>query len=498
MRLNELLRDGDAAAAAHPAPAYNPELNQIEITGITADSRAVQPGFLFAALPGSKTDGSKFIADALAKGAVAILTAPANDRGAPPKKHIYDVNPRRRLALMAASFFKYQPRVVVGVTGTNGKTSVAAYTQQIWTRLGERAGSLGTLGIHAPGFEVKGSLTTPDPVTLHRDLGQLAGRGIDHVAMEASSHGLDQFRLDGVRFRAAGFTNLTRDHLDYHVTLENYRRAKLRLFAEVMAPGGVAVLNADSPEFEEFRGACRARRHAVIPYGMAAPRDDGLRIEKSEPLADGLRLAFTWRGRPYETHLHLAGTFQAWNVLCALGLAVGGGSDADTAAATLPNLQGAPGRMQRVGNAANGAPIYVDYAHTPDALETVLKALRPHAKGKLVVVFGCGGDRDRGKRPLMGGIAVRLADRVYVTDDNPRSEKADAIRKEIMSAATGATEIGDRAEAIFAAVKSLRADDLLVVAGKGHEQGQIVGDKTFPFDDVDVARRAVAELGGRA
>jgi len=498
LRLNELLKNGDAAAAAHPAPAYDPDLEHIDITGITADSRAVQPGFLFAALPGSKTDGGKFAADALARGAVAILAAPANDREAPPKKYIYDANPRRRLALIAAKFFKYQPRTVVGVTGTNGKTSVAAYTQQIWTQLGERAGSLGTLGIHAPGFEVKGSLTTPDPVTLHRDLGQLAARGVDHVAMEASSHGLDQFRLDGVRFRAAGFTNLTRDHLDYHVTLENYRRAKLRLFAEVMAPGGVAVLNADSPEFDAFRGACRARRHAVIPYGMAAPRNDGLRIEKSEPLADGLRLAFTWQGRPYNAHLHLAGTFQAWNVLCALGLAMGGGSDADQAAAALPKLQGAPGRMQRVANVANGAPIYVDYAHTPDALETVLKALRPHTRGKLVVVFGCGGDRDRGKRPLMGGIAVRLADRAYVTDDNPRSEKADAIRAEIMTAAKGAVEIGDRAEAILAAVKSLGPDDLLVVAGKGHEQGQIVGDKILPFDDAEVARGAVAELGGRA
>ncbi len=482
-----------AALLDDPRLASEPALLESDIAGITSDSRRVGPGYVFAALPGSKADGRAFIADALARGAAAVL-ADADTPG--PGPFVRDRNPRRRLALMAARFYASQPATVVAVTGTSGKTSTASYCQQIWGRLGHKAASIGTLGIRGPGVDRYGALTTPDPVALHADLATLAKAGVTHLAMEASSHGLDQYRLDGVRLSAGGFTNLARDHLDYHATIESYRAAKWRLFGELLPNGAGAVLNADSPEFPALRNVCAQRGLALLPYGRATPTA-GVQLQDVEPQPGRLLLSFRYRDNAYRAEVALAGTFQAWNVLCALGLVLSVGAPPGEAAAALGALAGAPGRMELAARHPNGAPIYVDYAHKPDALEAVLKEVRPQVKGKLAVVFGCGGDRDRGKRPIMGGIAVRLADRVYVTDDNPRSERPAAIRKEIMAAARGAVEIGDRAEAIAAAVAGLLPGDVLVIAGKGHEQGQIVGDKVLPFDDMEVARKAAAAAGAR-
>jgi len=483
-----------AALLDDPRLASEPALLDREIAGITSDSRKVGPGFVFAALPGSKADGRAFIADALARGAAAVL-ADADTPG--PGPFVRDRNPRRRLALMAARFYGRQPATVVAVTGTSGKTSTASYCQQIWTRLGAKAASIGTLGIRGPGVDRYGALTTPDPVALHADLAALAKAGVTHLAMEASSHGLDQYRLDGVKLSAGGFTNLARDHLDYHPTIEAYRAAKMRLFGELLPSGATAVLNADSPEFPVLRDRCAQRGLALLPYGRATSAA-GLQLQDVEPQPGRLLLSFRYRENDYGATVALAGTFQAWNVLCALGLVLATGAPPGEAAAALGALEGAPGRMELAARHPNGAPIYVDYAHKPDALEAVLKEVRPQVKGKLAVVFGCGGDRDRGKRPIMGGIAVKFADRVYVTDDNPRSEQPAAIRNAILAAAPGAIEIGDRAEAISAAIAALAPGDVLVIAGKGHEQGQIVGDEVLPFDDMEVARKAASSVGDRA
>ncbi len=470
--------------------AADPALLEREVAGITADSRQVARGYVFAALPGTKSDGRAFIAEALAKGAAAILTTP----DAPAKGPIIrDPNPRRRLALMAARFHGAQPATVVAVTGTSGKTSVAAFCQQIWTHIGLRAASVGTLGIRAPDLDRYGSLTTPDPVTLHGDLAALARGGVTHLALEASSHGLDQFRLDGIRFAAGGFTNFGRDHLDYHPTLESYRAAKLRLFGEVLPPGAIAVLNADSEEFPAFRDIAVGRSLDVLPYGCAAEAA-GLHLQGVEPQPGRLAFSFRYRGREYRAALDLAGSFQAANALCALGLVVATGAEIERVVAALPLLKGAPGRLELAARHPRGAPIYVDYAHKPDALEAVLKAVRPQVRNKLRLVFGCGGDRDRGKRPIMGAIAVRHADAVYVTDDNPRGEVPAAIRREILAAAPGAVEIGDRREAIGAAIGALEAGDVLVIAGKGHEHEQIVGATKSYFNDGEVARAAVLAM----
>lgn len=487
MRLTDLPVDRPAIAGEDGAQARDPE-----IAGLTSDSRLVRPGYLFAALPGTKADGRRFVAQALAAGAVAVL-APEGTVPPPGTRDavfLTDPDPRRRFALMAAAFHGRQPATAVAVTGTNGKTSTVQFVRQIWERLGQPAASLGTLGVTAPGFEPRGSLTTPDPESLHATLARLADAGIGHVAMEASSHGLDQRRLDGVRLAAAGFTNLSRDHLDYHGTMAAYLAAKAMLFERVMAPGGTAVLNADIPETASIEELCRARGHRVLRYGFAGAE---LTVRAVEARPHGQRLDLRVLGRDHRVQLPLAGRFQAWNALCALGLAIGGGAEAAAAAAALEHLTGVRGRLEPVARHPSGAAVYVDYAHTPDALETVLNALRPHTEGHLAVVFGCGGDRDRGKRPVMASIASRLADRVYVTDDNPRSEDPAAIRREAMAGAPGATEIGDRAEAIRAAVRDLGAGDVLVVAGKGHEQGQIVGTETRPFDDAAEVRRAVRE-----
>jgi len=475
----------------------DPALRDLDIRGLTSDSRSVRQGYMFAALPGTRTDGADYISEAVQRGAVAVL-AP---NGVPPSTEgiavpiVADDNPRRRLALMAARFYGKQPTTSVAVTGTNGKTSVAAFARQIWMQLGYNAASLGTLGISAPGYTKALSLTTPDPVELHKDLAALADLGVDHLAIEASSHGLAQYRLDGIKLTAAAFTNLTRDHLDYHGNLATYRAAKLRLFGELMAPGGTAVLNADSSDHGHFAEISRKRRHRIIEYGFGAT-GDAIRIERLQALADGLAVEFAVQERRYQTQLSLVGRFQAANALCALGLVLACGGDEQQAVAALAQLAGAPGRLELVGRHPNGAPVFVDYAHTPDALETVLVALRPHVGAHLVVVFGCGGDRDPGKRPIMGEIAARLADHVIVTDDNPRSEDPREIRQQILAACPGAQEAATREQAIRTAIGGLAPDDLLVIAGKGHERGQIVGDRTLPFDDAEIARAAISRVEG--
>jgi UDP-N-acetylmuramoyl-L-alanyl-D-glutamate--2,6-diaminopimelate ligase len=471
-------------------------LQDVQITGLTADSRRVEPGYLFAALPsatrGSGTDGRDFIGDAVARGAVAVL-APPGTVLKDAAQLVVDENPRRQLALLAARFYQRQPKTVAAVTGTNGKSSVVGFTRQIWSHLGMPAASIGTLGIDADGFDAGPSLTTPDPVALHKTLADLADAGVDHLSMEASSHGLDQYRLDGVDIVAAAFTNLTRDHLDYHQSEADYFAAKLRLFEQLLRPDGTAVLNADSPYYEEIRDASRLAGHRISSYGL---NTSDMRIDDLSPLADGLRLCVTIAQRTYETRLPLVGAFQAHNALAALGLAIGCGADVEDAFAALARLKGVRGRMQLAGRHPNGAPVYIDYAHTPDALETALLAIRPHVAGKLTVVFGAGGDRDPGKRAMMGKVAAEFADRAIVTDDNPRREDPASIRRQILTGCPGAAEYDNRAKAIAAAIAELASEDVLIIAGKGHETGQIVGTQVLPFDDVEVAGEALAELGG--
>ncbi|MEP2830488.1 UDP-N-acetylmuramoyl-L-alanyl-D-glutamate--2,6-diaminopimelate ligase [Parvibaculum sp.] len=482
-----------AALIGKESPAL-PEGGATEILGLTADSRAVQPGYLFAALPGTKLDGTKFIAQALEKGASALLV-PQGARVEAGVPVIADRNPRRRLALMAARFFGMQPRIIAAVTGTNGKTSVATFTRQIWAALGEPAASLGTLGVTSPKGERALGYTTPDPVALQAELAALAGEGVTHLAMEASSHGLAQYRLDGAKLAAAGFTNITRDHMDYHTSFDDYLYAKLRLFGEVMGPGGVAVINADSAQFAEFEAVSWARGHRVISVGRKG-RD--IFLSAMRPTLRGQVLGIVHDGENYEVNLPLVGGFQASNALVAAGLAIGCGADAAKVFAALEKLDGARGRMEEVAHLPVGASVYVDYAHTPDALQNVLEAMRPHTSKRLLVVFGCGGDRDKGKRPIMGEIAAKLADDVYVTDDNPRSEDAAEIRAEVMKGCPAAAEIGDRGEAIEAAMRTLGEGDVLVVAGKGHETGQVIGDKVIPFSDHEAIEAAAARIGGAA
>ena len=488
LRLTELMNRTETGPDRQASP---PGLAGIEIRGLTEDSRAVEPGFLFAALPGSKADGTAFIAEAARRGAAAVL-APKGTKSTAEVPIIEDALPRRRFALMAAAFYGAQPETMVAVTGTSGKSSTVSFARQIWKALGKSSASLGTLGIDSDPIQRYSGLTTADPVRLHADLAELARVGVTHAAMEASSHGLDQYRLDGVKVKAAGFTGFGRDHLDYHATVEAYFAAKVRLFTEVLQPGGIAVLNADIPEFDRLQTLALAARHKVISYGA---RGKELRVVDRRPSAAGQSATLELFGDRRDIELPLAGGFQLMNALCALGLVTATGSDALCAADALGSLTGVRGRLERAAGLPNGAVVYVDYAHKPDALETVLNALRPHTTGKLAVVFGCGGDRDRGKRPIMGEIATRFADRVIVTDDNPRTEEPAAIRAEILAGAPGAVEIGDRAEAIDAAVKDLEPGDVLIVAGKGHEQGQIVGTEVRPFDDAAVVRDAIARIG---
>jgi UDP-N-acetylmuramoyl-L-alanyl-D-glutamate--2,6-diaminopimelate ligase len=481
----------------------------LAVTGISADSRTVKPGFLFAAVPGTKSDGLAYLSQAVAQGAVAVLAQAKPP--APLPDHVAFVSVpdvRRALALVAAKFYPRQPSTVAAVTGTSGKTSVAAFTRQIWAKLGHAAASIGTVGVVTPLAEQYGSLTTPDPVELHRIVDRIAGEGISHLAIEASSHGLDQHRLDGLRVTIASFTNISRDHLDYHGTPEAYLRAKLILFRDLVARDGAAVIAVDHAFATEVVDAARERGLRVIDVGRQAKdcpgtdrpgidrRGTGIRLVASAIDGFSQVLTLAHDGAEYKVRLPLVGAFQVENALVAAGQAIASGDDPAAVFAALEGLAGAKGRLELIGH-KSGAPVFVDYAHKPDALANALDALRPYVGRKLVVVFGAGGDRDAGKRPIMGAIAAEKADRVIVTDDNPRSEEPGAIRAAILKAAPGAEEIGDRHEAIRRAIADLEAGDVLVIAGKGHETGQIIGQKTVPFSDHEVVRD-VLEAGGQS
>ncbi|MER8438269.1 UDP-N-acetylmuramoyl-L-alanyl-D-glutamate--2,6-diaminopimelate ligase [Mesorhizobium sp. M1312] len=461
-----------------------------EVTGISSDSRQVAPGVVFFALTGTKTDGATYAADAAERGAVAIVAGKGSAVAGLPVPLLAVDDSRLALALSAARYFGRQPQTMVAVTGTSGKTSVAAFIRQIWEQSGFAAASIGTTGVVAPGRNEYGSLTTPDPVDLHRLLRELADAGVTHASMEASSHGLDQRRLDGVKLAAGGFTNLGRDHMDYHPTVEDYHRAKLRLFDTLLPKGAPAVIFADDPWSEPTIQAARAAGLDVLTVGR---HGEFLRLKRVEHERHRQRAEVEVDGVLHEIGLPLAGDFQIANALVSAGLAISTGTPAAKALMALAKLKGAPGRLDLVGTTSHGAPVYVDYAHKPDALENVLASVRPFTTGRVIIVFGCGGDRDRGKRPIMGEIATRLADVVIVTDDNPRSEVPETIRAAILAAAPGAIEIGDRRKAIHEAVAMLHAGDTLIVAGKGHEEGQTIGAETLHFSDHEEVRAALQE-----
>jgi UDP-N-acetylmuramoyl-L-alanyl-D-glutamate--2,6-diaminopimelate ligase len=464
----------------------------LELGGVSADSRTVKPGDLFVAMTGAKDDGLRFVAEALAAGAAAIMAERVPQTPLPPDVAFVKVHDTRRcLALAAAKFFSGQPQVIAAVTGTSGKTSVTAFTRQIWAALGYEAASIGTVGLVSGKREAYGSLTTPDPVALHRELDRLAKEDVTHLAIEASSHGLDQHRLDGVRIAAGGFTNISRDHLDYHPSMADYLAAKLRLFTDLVERRGAAVINVDHEHADAVVSCAKQRRLRLLTVGR---KGEGIRLvgNKIDGFAQVLRAVHA--GNEYSLRLPLVGDFQVENALLAAGLVIATGGEPAAAFAALGELKGAKGRLELVGE-KNGASIFVDYAHKPDALAKALDALRPYVTGRLVVVFGAGGDRDPGKRPMMGQIAAAKADRVVITDDNPRSEQAAAIRGAILQAAPGAAEIGDRGEAIRTAIGGLRRGDILLIAGKGHETGQIVGKQVFPFSDHEAVAAALAQGG---
>jgi UDP-N-acetylmuramoyl-L-alanyl-D-glutamate--2,6-diaminopimelate ligase len=461
----------------------------VEITGIAADSRKVKPGHLFVAVPGTRADGLSFVPQALTAGAAAIMAERRPDALPDSVAFVQADNVRRALALAAARFFPRQPKTIAAVTGTSGKTSVAAFTRQIWSALGHEAASIGTIGLVTPRQEVYGSLTTPDPIELARTLDRLAEDGITHLAMEASSHGLDQHRIDGVRVTVGGFTNLSRDHMDYHASEEDYLAAKLLLFERIVAPDGAAVIAADTARADRVVAAAAGRGLRVITVGKTGT---GIRLIGGEIDGFSQTLSIEHDGAAHRVRLPLVGGFQVENALVAAGMVIATGSDPARVFGALEGLEGAKGRLELIGQ-RNGAPIFVDYAHKPDALAKALEALRPYAKRKLIVVFGAGGDRDQGKRPLMGAIAAENADTVIVTDDNPRSENPAAIRAAILATAPGAAEIGDRGEAISSAIAALQPGDVLLVAGKGHESGQIVGDRVLPFSDHEAVAAALKE-----
>ncbi|WP_306051631.1 UDP-N-acetylmuramoyl-L-alanyl-D-glutamate--2,6-diaminopimelate ligase [Oceaniradius stylonematis] len=481
------MRFSDLTAVAGLAPDALPEGG---FSGVTADSRLVAAGDLFVALPGSTTDGAAFAADAAAKGAVAVLCGP-DAAVSVDMPVIRTPDPRRALALIAAKLHGPQPETMVAVTGTAGKTSVAAFTRQIFAQAGLKAAAIGTTGVIAAGMSIEGALTTPDPVKLHRILADLSAAGITHGAMEASSHGLDQRRLDGVELAAAGFTNLGRDHLDYHPDMESYFASKMRLFDTLLGAGKPAVIFADDAWSARAIDAAQAAGCDVLTVGRKGAFITLKRVEHEQHKQV---VELTHDGETHRIVLPLAGDFQVANALVSAGLAIAAGVAPKTAFGALEHIEGAPGRLDLIGTARNGAVVYVDYAHKPEALEQVLEAVRPFTTGKVAVVFGCGGDRDPGKRPIMGEIASRLADLVYVTDDNPRSEDPAAIRAAIMAAVPGATEIGDRRAAIRTAVAALSTGDTLVIAGKGHETGQTTGGVTRHFSDHEEARAALSEV----
>lgn len=464
--------------------------------GLTADSRNVAPGGLFVALAGARADGRDFIEDAIAKGAVAVLTdmRPGADAWSDRIEVLQDPAPRHRLAELAAAFYGFRPATAALVTGSSGKTSTVEFTRQIWSALGRPAASVGTLGVITGVSETYGGLTSPDPVTLMATLAKLAASGIVAVAIEASSHGLDQQRLDGVAAEIGAFTSFSRDHLDYHGDEQRYLAAKLRLFTDAMAPGGIALVAASATVAKQVRRAARAAGHATLGYG---PGGDFLGLAGARPDGFGLVLDILHAGARHSVRLDHFAAFQAENALAAAAMAIVSGADPADAIAAIEHLTQPPGRMQRAATTPAGAPVYVDYSHKPGALEAALRALKAVTAGRLVVVFGCGGDRDAGKRPMMGAIAAKHADRVIVTDDNPRGEDPAEIRRQTLAGAPGAENIGDRGRAIRAAVDGLGPTDAVLVAGKGHEQGQIVGDEVLPFDDVEAARAAVAALASK-
>ncbi len=481
---------GDLFPGAEISAAYATK----EVRGLSVHSGAIEPGFVFFAVPGTKANGLAFATQAVAKGAIAVVAENDPETSFNEAAFIKVADVRSSLSFTSARFYRGQPETIVAITGTSGKTSVAAFTRQIWAKLGKAAASLGTLGIVAPLGANYGSLTTPDPIQMHRAMARLADEGVTHLAMEASSHGLIQHRLDAVRLTAGAFTNLSRDHLDYHATLEDYLAAKLRLFDTLLHKGQTAVVDADSDVAEKVIAACEARGLQLFTVGKKGAAIRLLSV-KAETLASSLEIAY--EGEVYPVNLPLAGNFQVSNALVAAGLCIVTGSPAKQVFAALEQLEGAPGRLELIGH-VNGAPVFVDYAHKPDALDKALRTLRPLTSHNLVVVFGCGGDRDTGKRPIMGEVAARLADQVIVTDDNPRSEDPALIRREVLAGA-GASEhvreIGDRAAAITESIEALQSGDVLLIAGKGHETGQIIGERTLPFSDAECARSVLKGLG---
>lgn len=465
-----------------------PEARDVEITGLTADSRKVRPGFLFAALQGAAAHGRDFIPQALANGAAAVLSGDGvQDLGV---AHVIAEEPRRTFALAASRFYPQRPAMLVGVTGTNGKSSTVDFLRQIWASAGKRAASLGTLGAIGPSGVIDLGHTTPDPAAVHATLSALAADGVTHAAMETSSHGLEQHRVDGVSFDAGAFTNLTQDHLDYHQDMQAYRAAKLKLWA-LVKQGGAAVINADAEEGAAFESGAAACGLNVMLCGWRAPPDAGLKISEVLPHPASQTLDLIWRGEEVKVELPLIGEFQAINAVTAAALALTLGEKPEAVWAGMAALKPVKGRMEHVGASKTGAHVFVDYAHTPDGLDVLLRAARPHAPGRIIAVFGCGGDRDTDKRAKMGAVAARQADVAIVTDDNPRGEDPAAIRKQILAGCPDAMEIGDRAEAIQKAVAMLKAGDALMIAGKGHETGQIIKGVVHPFSDQDVAKKAL-------
>ncbi len=479
MRLSQIFSSGVPACA-----------RDLDIAGLTADSRKVKPGYLFAALQGVAAHGRDFVEQAKVNGAAAILSA--GDLAADPGiAHVIVDNPRRAFALAASAFYPTRPATIVAVTGTNGKSSTVDFLRQIWTHAGKRAASLGTLGAIGPSGVIDLGHTTPDPAVVHEVLSRLAGDGVTHLAMEASSHGLEQHRIDGVSFVAGAFTNLTQDHLDYHHDMAAYRAAKMKLWP-LVRDGGAAVINADAAEATAFEEGARRRGLAVTLCGWRAPREHALKIVEIQPRPNAQTMTLCWNGKDYkDIELPLIGEFQAINAVTAAALALALGDAPETVFEAMATLKPVKGRMEHVGPSKSGGHVFVDYAHTPDGLDVLLRAARPHAPGRIIVVFGCGGDRDADKRGKMGAIAARHADVVIVTDDNPRGEEPAAIRKQILAAAPGALEIGDRAQAIREAVSMLKPGDALMIAGKGHETGQIVKGVVYPFSDQDIARTAL-------
>ena len=460
-----------------------------KVAGLTCDSRDVKPGYVFAALPGTVTDGRKFIESALEKGASAILSTGEMDLSVP---YLASEEPRLTYAKMAAKLYAGQPETLVAMTGTNGKSSTVEFLRQIWAYAGREAACFGTLGVQAPNGYRPLTHTTPDAVALHKTLTELSNEGVTHAAMEASSHGLDQYRLDGVKLAAAGFTNLTQDHFDYHTDAEDYFLAKARLFTELTPADAPVVINTNDEYGRRLVAMCEKRGQKVMQVGWSG---QDIRIDEVMPRASSQTVTLIIKDERHKIELPLAGEFQVLNAISALGLAMVTGVEKDTALTALENLRGVAGRMERAGQTKDGAPIFVDFAHTEDGLDKLLRSVRPHTMGKIIVAFGCGGDRDPDKRPKMGKVAAKLADIVIVTDDNPRTEDAATIRKAVLKGCPEATEIGDRAEAIREAIKRLGPRDCLVIAGKGHEQGQIVGTQVIPFSDVEQVKLALKELG---